>query len=301
MLGGDKRTILVIQRPRFFGTGSSQPGFTLPELLVVLAVLGLLLILALPALGGARSNSRQIACLNNLRQLGVATQLYVADYQQYPGCIRVTTHTYIWPSRLLNYAGGKRGLFACPAATPTARWDTNLNSTLSKSRAENGSWDSFSISTGATDDQGTLFSYGINDWGVFMNTSPQLGLGGDIDVSLGYRPVRNADIAVPSQMILMGDTLARYKSGYISYSANLDPTAAAKPPTAALSCQVPSSRHDYSTDLVFTDGHTESPLRLDIVSPTNSAWRCRWNNDNQPHSESTWTVDASYSQLDPSY
>lgn len=54
-------------------------GFTLVELLVVLAVIAVLAALLLPALARAKSKAHNITCLSQLKQLGIATRLYAED------------------------------------------------------------------------------------------------------------------------------------------------------------------------------------------------------------------------------
>jgi prepilin-type N-terminal cleavage/methylation domain-containing protein/prepilin-type processing-associated H-X9-DG protein len=56
-------------------------GFTLMELLVVIAIIAILGALLLPALNRAQESARRIRCLGNLRQLGLATQLYWDDHE----------------------------------------------------------------------------------------------------------------------------------------------------------------------------------------------------------------------------
>ncbi|HPO51788.1 MAG TPA: DUF1559 domain-containing protein [bacterium] len=55
-------------------------GFTLIELLVVIAIIGILSALVLPVLSRAREQAKRVVCMNNLRQIGIATHVYANDY-----------------------------------------------------------------------------------------------------------------------------------------------------------------------------------------------------------------------------
>ncbi len=65
----------------------SRRGFTLIELLVVIAIIAILAAILFPVFAKAREKARQSSCQSNLKQIGLALNQYVSDYdQRYPAC-----------------------------------------------------------------------------------------------------------------------------------------------------------------------------------------------------------------------
>ena len=80
-------------------------GFTLIELLVVIAIIAILAAILFPVFARAREKAWQASCLSNLKQLGLAMQMYASDYD---GKIRAST----------NYPNG-------PIVPPMQEWEAD--------------------------------------------------------------------------------------------------------------------------------------------------------------------------------
>jgi prepilin-type N-terminal cleavage/methylation domain-containing protein/prepilin-type processing-associated H-X9-DG protein len=85
-------------------SGRAAAGFTLVELLVVIAIIGTLIGLLLPAVQSARESARRSSCSSNLRQVGLAVASYESTHKVYPkGRDAIMTMGYSWSFRLLPF------------------------------------------------------------------------------------------------------------------------------------------------------------------------------------------------------
>jgi prepilin-type N-terminal cleavage/methylation domain-containing protein/prepilin-type processing-associated H-X9-DG protein len=99
---------MVVKRPVIH---RAQRAFTLIELLVVIAIIAILAAMLLPALSRAKETGRRIACTNNMRQLGLASQIYVSDNQ---GFYPPRSGTDRWPDKFYDNYGKEVKLLLCP-------------------------------------------------------------------------------------------------------------------------------------------------------------------------------------------
>jgi prepilin-type N-terminal cleavage/methylation domain-containing protein len=162
-------------------------GFTLIELLVVIAIIAILAAMLLPALARAKESSRRIACLNNLKQLTVAAQIYVGDNQgAYPPRDTVSR----WPNRFFDNYGKNPKVLLCPTDTALLTPPETVGSSPSNNVAD-ASPRSYLIN-GWNDFFATKF--GTTDWETLQTDILNYGQG-----------VKESTIVHPSDTIVLGE------------------------------------------------------------------------------------------------
>ena len=90
----------------------SLTGFTLIELLVAIAIIGILAALMVSAIGRARESAKSAACVNNLRQIGIAMLMYADDHNFIS--VPIVGPEGYWYNYLESYIDN-RDVFRCPS------------------------------------------------------------------------------------------------------------------------------------------------------------------------------------------
>ena len=107
-------------------TGTVAPkrkhGFTLTELLIVIAIIAILAAILFPVFAQAREKARQTSCLSNQKQIGLAVMQYIQDYDESFPLEESPDYSMDWTQLVQPYIknGGtgysaNKGVFACPS------------------------------------------------------------------------------------------------------------------------------------------------------------------------------------------
>jgi len=264
-------------------TDKKDFAFTLVELLVVIAIIGILAALLLTAVSQAKGRALRIQCANNVRQLGQAMQEFVEDNHTYP---LPWNHEKSYPDHLFSWVLTiQRELSGIENSTNNSRniwW-------------HQGVWQCPSAIKPSTEQEIVKYlnytSYGYNGYGLSGQTDTNLlGLGQHHVESASYfsfaPPISESEVTSPSDMMAIGDGFGNVNGIIRDGSMILWRTYSAKNTVDLFGSTKQSyARHQGRANMVFCDGHVESPTLQFLFEDTSDAALVRWNRDHLPHRE----------------
>jgi prepilin-type N-terminal cleavage/methylation domain-containing protein/prepilin-type processing-associated H-X9-DG protein len=219
-------------------------GFTLIELLVVIAIIAILAAILFPVFAKVREKARQISCISNEKQLGLAFAQYVNDYDETnpPGGISNYWNEEGWAQQIYTYVKSEK-VFTCPDdSSPT----DNFNYPDAISYAMNSN---FSLDGGGPlrlsslqSPSNTIELFEVTNISGNVKTDPGLGQngygGGTGDGVCGLGYVGNASGSNPLYETGLFANVTRVTSGTSQFSTD-------------------GGRHTNGANFLFADAHAK--------------------------------------------
>ena len=207
---------------------ASRKGFTLIELLFVIAIIAILAAILFPVFAKAREKARQTACLNNLKQIGLALIQYTQDYDEFTPNRHFNSPGFVGdpylgtPAPLLEPYIKTRAVFICPTKGRGAPDPTNATDPI----------------TGETGKHQQSYAY--NYIGVFSETT---------------RAEKMSSIRNPSQTIAVGEMgSAPWLDGYWA----VDSYPNYRFGNSDARYQTQTGKHSLFVNNVYADGHAKA-------------------------------------------
>ena len=231
--------------------------FSLVELLVVIAIIGILAALLLTAVSQAKGKAQRIQCVDNLHQIGVGLHNLLANNHGYPVVLdnqNIDSGGQMWYSQIevggFGVTNPDGDAIYKPSGVwhcPSARWKT----------------------------PGRRVSFWFNSDGIQRGSS--LGIGGRRLQSaklLSWTSIAESEVINPAEMMAIGDSFTGSQGMERKKVEDFDRMFGNA-----------RERHQGKSDMLFCDGHVESPTLRFLFEDTSDEALSRWNRDHQPHRE----------------
>ena len=278
-------------------------GFTLIELLVVIAIIAILAAILFPVFAQAREKARAIACVSNIKQIGMGTTMYVQDYDEtFPiawgepsGTWYLEVEPYIKSGfgQVNGATSGDlaKGIWHCPDDTDGPATQSYTSNAM-LSGAQNDGWLNFPAKALASIDAPASVVWageGVKDWWPDCGV---VGNGGGTGVSGPGFCDANSDFIRPGWDIPDTEDSVAAAKFYQSWLKNTDWTdykdLTTNCPAGPGLCKAPKFRHSRSgqksgmANFTFVDGHAKA-MRWGQMNIEN--WFPRLNDSQKPFNQ----------------